>query len=259
MDADSNAGPGASSEHAPGARVLVVEDHGPSAALVRQFLEREGYAVVEAADGPAALRSVTAQPCDAVVLDLGLPGLDGMEVLRALRRDSGVPVIVLTARDEEASKLAGFDAGADDYVVKPFSFPELGARLRAVLRRGEPAGAPEPLEIGGLVVDVDAGEVHLDGEPVVLTAKEFALLAYLAAAAGRCVRRDELLHHVWGSAEDWQDPATVTEHIRRLRRKIDPDPRRPRFIETVRGMGYRFAATEGYVTEGPAAEESAPA
>jgi DNA-binding response OmpR family regulator len=238
-DAASNAGPGGPPVPA---RVLVVEDHGPSSALVRQFLERDGYVVVEAPDGPSALQALTAAPCDAVVLDLGLPGLDGMEVLRALRRDSGVPVIVLTARDEEATKLAGFEAGADDYVVKPFSFPELGARLRAVLRRGEPVGPRERLEIDGLVVDVDAGEVTLDGATVDLTAKEFALLAFLASSAGRCVRRDELLLHVWGSAEDWQDPATVTEHIRRLRRKIDPDPRHPRFIETVRGMGYRFVA-----------------
>jgi two-component system response regulator VicR len=224
--------------------VLVVDDDDPSRALLRQYLERIGYAVSEASDGPAALRAVTADPPEVIVLDLGLPGLDGIDVLRAIRRASGVPVIVLTGRDEEVDKLSGFDAGADDYVVKPVSLPELGARVHAVLRRGERATPNERFELNGLVIDLAAAAVTLDGKPVELTRKEYALLAFFAQSQGRCLNREELLQHVWGSVGDWQDSATVTEHIRRLRRKIDPDPRNPRFIETVRGLGYRFATTE---------------
>ncbi len=224
--------------------VLVVDDDDPSRSLIRQYLERTGYAVSEAGDGPAALKAVTVERPEAIVLDLGLPGLDGLDVLRTIRRASGVPVIVLTGRDEEVDKLSGFDAGADDYVVKPVSLPELGARLRAVLRRGEPVVATERFELDGLVIDLAAATVTLDGNPVELTAKEYALLAFFAQSGGRCLDREELLHHVWGSVGDWQDSATVTEHIRRIRRKIDPDPENPRFIETVRGLGYRFATAE---------------
>lgn len=222
-------------------RVLVVDDDDPSRDLLRQFLERDGWVVTEAADGPAALKAATGTPIDVIILDLGLPGLDGLDVLKAVRRASGVPVIVVTGRDEEVDKLSGFDAGADDYLVKPFSLPELAARIRAVLSRGEPAPAAARLEFDGLVVDVDAASVTLDGAPVELTRKEFGILAFLAATPGRCVGRDELLHHVWGSTSDWQDSATVTEHVRRIRKKIEPDPDRPRYIETVRGLGYRFA------------------
>jgi DNA-binding response OmpR family regulator len=225
-------------------RVLVVDDDGPSRDLIRQFLEREGWTVSEASDGPAALRTATETTVDVIVLDLGLPGIDGIDVLKAIRKASGVPIIVVTGRDEEGDKLSGFDAGADDYVVKPYSLPELGARVRAVLRRGTPAPAATQLVFDGLVIDLDAARVELDGSDVVLTRKEFALLAFLAATPGRCIGRDELLHHVWGSVAEWQDTATVTEHIRRLRKKIDPDPERPRFVETVRGHGYRFLAPE---------------
>ena len=225
-------------------RVLVVDDDGPSRDLIREFLEREGCVVTEAADGPAALRAATETRADVIILDLGLPGLDGLDVLKAVRRASGVPVIVVTGRAEEVDKLSGFDAGADDYLVKPFSLPELAARVRAVLSRGEPTPTSPRLEYDGLVIDVEAASVALDGSAVELTHKEYGILVFLAAAPGRCVARDELLHHVWGSTPDWQDSATVTEHIRRLRKKIDPDPDRPRFIETVRGHGYRFAAPE---------------
>ncbi len=224
-----------------GCRVLVVDDDDPSRSLISQYLERVGYEVTEAGDGPAALRAVTAGSPEVVVLDLGLPGIDGLDVLRSIRRASGVAVIVLTGRDEEVDKLSGFEAGADDYIVKPVSLPELGARVRAVLRRGEIVAPAERIAIDGLVIDLVAATVTLDGSPVELTRKEFALLAYFAQEAGRCLTRDELLHHVWGSAEQWQDSATVTEHIRRLRRKIDPDPDHPRFIATIRGHGYRFA------------------
>lgn len=224
-----------------GCRVLVVDDDDPSRSLISQYLEREGYAVTEAGDGPAALQAVTAWAPEVVVLDLGLPGLDGLDVLRTIRRASGVAVIVLTGRDEEVDKLSGFDAGADDYIVKPVSLPELGARVRAVLRRGAAVTPTERIAIDGLVIDLLAATVTLDGRPVELTRKEYALLAYFAQEAGRCLTREELLHHVWGSAEEWQDSATVTEHIRRLRRKIDPDSDHPRFIATIRGHGYRFA------------------
>jgi len=226
---------------APGRRVLVVDDDEPSRSLMRQYLEREGYSVAEAGDGPAALRAVSAERPDVVVLDLGLPGIDGLDVLRSIRRTSGIAVIVVTGRDEEVDKLSGFDAGADDYVVKPISLVELGARVRAVLRRGEPQPPVERVEIDGLVVDLAAATVTLDGRPVELTAKEYGLLAYFAVSAGRCLTRDELLHNVWGSTNEWQGDATVTEHIRRLRRKIEADPGRRRYIETVRGLGYRFA------------------
>ena len=153
-----------------------------------------------------------------------------------------MPIIVVTGRDEEIDKLSGLDAGADDYMVKPYSLPELAARVRAVLRRGAPASAARRMELDGLVIDTEAAHITLDGAPVEVTPKEYALVAYLAASPGRCIGREELLHHVWGSAADWQDSATVTEHIRRLRKKIDPDPDQPRFIETVRGHGYRFVA-----------------
>jgi len=225
-------------------RVLVVDDDDPSRALLRLYLERIGYEVSEASDGPAALRAVTSDPPEVVVLDLGLPGLDGIDVLRSIRRASGLPVIVLTGRADEVDKLSGFDAGADDYVVKPVSLPELGARLRAVLRRGERAAPSERFELDGLVIDLAAAAVTLDGKPVELTRKEYSLLAFFTQSDGRCLNREELLQHVWGSVGDWQDSATVTEHIRRLRRKIDPDPRHPRFIETVRGLGYRFITTD---------------
>jgi len=229
----------------PARHILVVDDDDPSRSLIRQYLARMGFAVTEAGDGPAALRAVTSDPPDAIVLDLGLPGIDGLDVLRGIRRASGVPVIVLTGRDEEVDKLSGFDAGADDYVVKPVSLPELGARVGAVLRRGVAAPPTVRVEVDGLIVDLDAAAVTLDGNRVELTRKEYELLAFFAQSGGRCLDRDELLHHVWGSVGEWQDSATVTEHIRRLRRKIDPDPTHPRFITTVRGHGYRFSGTDG--------------
>lgn len=223
-----------------GSTVLVVEDDDGNRLLVRRFLEAEGYCVMEAADGPAALRALGPSVPDAIVLDLGLPGLDGLNVLRRIRRDSGVPVLVLTGRDEEPSKLDGFDAGADDYMVKPFSLPELGARLRALLRRGLPKPPVERFEFDGLVVDVARGEVTLRGEPVALRPKEFTLLGFLASSPGRVFSRAELLEHVWGSTAQWQEAATVTEHIRRVRRKLGARPDDTWRIETVRGFGYRF-------------------
>ncbi len=223
-----------------GFRILVVEDDDGNRLLVRRFLESEGYCVAEAADGPAALREVGASSPDAIIMDLGLPGLDGLSVLRRIRRDSGVPVMVLTGRDEEPSKLDGFDAGADDYVVKPFSLPELGARLGALLRRGSPKPPVERFEFDGLIVDVGRAEVTLRGELVLLRPKELTLLGFLASAPGRVFSRSVLLEHVWGSTAEWQEVATVTEHIRRVRTKLGERPDDTWRIETVRGVGYRF-------------------
>jgi DNA-binding response OmpR family regulator len=223
------------------ATILVVEDDDGNRLLLRRFLEGEGHEVVEAADGPTALRVLQATAPHAVVLDLGLPGLDGLDVLRRVRRDSGVPVLVLTGRDEEPSKLDGFEAGADDYVVKPFSLPELGARLRALLRRGQPHPVAERFEFGTLVIDAAAKTVAVEGDVVPLRPKELQLLAFLASSPGRVFSRDELLEHVWGSTASWQEAATVTEHVRRIRQRLGERPDDPWRIETVRGLGYRFA------------------
>ncbi len=222
-------------------RILVVEDDDGNRLLVRRYLEDEGYRVSEAVDGPAALQAVGASSPDAIIMDLGLPGLDGLSVLRRIRRDSGVPVILLTGRDEEPSKLDGFDAGADDYIVKPFSLPELGARLAALLRRGLPKPPVERFEFDGLVVDVARAEVTLNGEPVLLRPKELTLLGFLASSPGRVFSRSVLLEHVWGSTAEWQEAATVTEHIRRVRTKLGERPDDTWRIETVRGVGYRFS------------------
>lgn len=222
--------------------VLVAEDDPASRTATRLFLQRVGYHVGEAADGPATLREASLGRYDLVVLDLGLPGLDGEEVLARLRRDSALPVIVLTGRSEEAERVRVLDLGADDYVVKPCSLPELEARIRAVLRRGQQTPNSTRIEHEGLVVDRTAHRVEVDGKQVELTPKEFDLLAFLAGAPDQVFSREELLEHVWGSTQEWQDPATVTEHVRRLRLKLEPDPATPRWLHTVRGIGYRFTA-----------------
>jgi two-component system, OmpR family, phosphate regulon response regulator PhoB len=221
--------------------VLVAEDDPSSRTATRLFLQRVGYRVGEAADGPATLREASMGHYDLVVLDLGLPGLDGEEVLARLRRDSSLPVIVLTGRSEEAERVRVLDLGADDYVVKPCSLPELEARIRAVLRRGQSSQPQNRIEHEGLVIDRIAHRVEVDGRVLDLTPKEFDLLAFLAATPDHVFTREELLEHVWGSTQEWQDPATVTEHIRRLRLKLEGDPANPRWLHTVRGIGYRFA------------------
>jgi DNA-binding response OmpR family regulator len=221
--------------------VLVAEDDSASRTATRLFLQRVGYRVGEAADGPGTLREASMGSYDLVLLDLGLPGLDGEEVLARLRRDSSLPVIVLTGRTEEAERVRVLNLGADDYVVKPCSLPELEARIRAVLRRGQPAPVDTRIEHEGLVIDRSAHRVEVDGSTVDLTPKEFDLLAFLASAPDQVFTREELLEHVWGSTQEWQDPATVTEHVRRLRLKLEPDPATPRWLHTVRGIGYRFS------------------
>jgi DNA-binding response OmpR family regulator len=224
--------------------VLVVEDDDGNRLLVRRYLEHEGLCPIEVADGPAALRAVAEQAPDAIVLDLGLPGLDGLDVLARIRRDSAVPVLVLTGRDNEPDLLAAFAAGADDYLAKPYSLPELGARLRALLRRGTASPGPEPLVFGPLEIDLDAARVTQAGEPVDLRPKELALLAFLAASPGRCFSRDDLLASVWGSTAAWQQASTVTEHVHRLRHKLHTEEGHD-WIETVRGLGYRFTPPTG--------------
>jgi DNA-binding response OmpR family regulator len=222
------------------ARVLVVEDDPNVAEVVARYLEREGYQVETVADGKEGLARALADPPELVVLDLMLPGLSGLEVCRHLRAEAPVPVIMLTARGEEADRIAGLELGADDYLAKPFSPRELTARVKAVLRRaaGPVATQPVALRAGGLEVDLVAHETRVDGEVVALTTKEFDLLAHLMQHPRRAFRREELLEDVWGFS--YGDTSTVTVHVRRLREKIEPDPSAPRHVCTVWGVGYRF-------------------
>lgn len=223
------------------ARILVVEDDPSVAEVVSRYLEREGFVVDRASDGYQASGLAAASVPDLVVLDLSLPGVDGLEVLRRLRALAPVPVIILTARGEETDRMEGFELGADDYVVKPFSARELVARVRAVLRRSRDLGGSASLEAlgsGDLEVDPRARQARVRGHPIVLTAREFDLLVFLMSRRGRVCRREELLEQLWGTHHG--DPATLTVHVRRLREKIEVDPSRPQRIQTVWGVGYRF-------------------
>jgi DNA-binding response OmpR family regulator len=223
-------------------KVLVVDDEPTIVEIVARYMERAGYETYEAADGPEALRLAELHRPDLVVLDLMLPGIDGIEVMRQLHARPGphVAVILLTARGEESDRLVGLRDGADDYVVKPFSPAELVARVDAVLRRvAPPSDELPPIERGGLRVEPATRRVLLDGEEISLTQREFDLLAYLAANPGQVFSRDQLMEAVWGHSF-FEDTSTVTVHVRRLRAKLDDDPSMPRFIETVWGLGYRF-------------------
>jgi DNA-binding response OmpR family regulator len=224
-------------------RVLIVEDDPNVAEVVARYLEREGYRVETTGDGAMGLERALRDLPDLVVLDLMLPSVGGIEVCRRLREVAPVPVIMLTARGEEADRIAGLELGADDYVSKPFSPRELTARVRAVLRRANGAlsgtvSGPKVLQAGEIEVDVVAHEVRIRGELVALTAKEFDLLAHLMRDPRRAFRREELLQDVWGFS--YGDTSTVTVHIRRLREKIEADPSAPRHVATVWGVGYRF-------------------
>jgi DNA-binding response OmpR family regulator len=225
-------------------RVLVVEDDRTVAEVVTRYLEREGFVVESVGDGNDALARADAQLPDLVVLDIMLPGLDGLEVCRRLRSRAPIPVVMLTARGSEEDRVLGLELGADDYVSKPFSPRELTARVKAVLRRaGSPLGEVESagtVEYDGLQIDFGAREARVRGELATLTAREFELLAFLARRPRQVFRRDELLEHVWGYT--YGDTSTVTVHIRRLREKIEDDPSTPRRITTVWGVGYRFDA-----------------
>ncbi|HSM01002.1 MAG TPA: response regulator transcription factor [Acidimicrobiia bacterium] len=220
--------------------VLVVDDEPTVREIVVAYLEREGYRTAEAADGEAALAAIASRRPDLVVLDVMLPKVDGFDILSRLRRDGDIPVVLLTARAEESDRVLGLGLGADDYVVKPFSPRELVARVRSVLRRASPSRSTSRLEFDGLVIDGSTREVHVRKRLVALTPKEFDLLAFLAAAPRQVFSRAQLLDHVWASSVDFQDPSTVTVHVRRLRQKIEDDPDDPRRVTTVWGVGYRF-------------------
>jgi two-component system, OmpR family, response regulator ResD len=221
--------------------VLVVDDEPIVREVVVRYLEHEGYTTLEAGDGEHARILLEAHRPDLVVLDVMLPGIDGLELCRWIRAKSDLPVILLTARGEEADRIIGLELGADDYVTKPFSPRELAARVRTVLRRSAPpVDEDERLAFDGLELDAATREVRKEGEELKLTAKEFDLLWFLASNPRKVFSRDQLMSRVWGY-EAALDTGTVTVHVRRLREKIEERPSHPRFLQTVWGVGYRFA------------------
>jgi DNA-binding response OmpR family regulator len=222
--------------------ILVVEDEMKIARVVRDYLAQAGYEVLVAGDGDSALAAARGSKPDLIVLDLGLPRRDGLDVTRELRRTSNVPIVMVTARGDEAERIVGLELGADDYVVKPFSPKELVARVRAVLRRLDTAGVgpAEIVRVGGLEVDVPRMRVWVAGRPVDLTPTEFQLLLTLARQPGRVFTRAQLLDAVHGVAVESYERA-IDAHVKNIRKKIEPTPGRPRYLLTVHGVGYRFA------------------
>ena len=225
-----------SGNRAVGGTVLIVEDEHSIGSLIRSYLSRDGYGVVWVRSGEEALVELVRHSVRIVVLDIGLPGMDGFEVCRQIRARSSVPILVVTARDEEADRVAGLELGADDYITKPFSPRELVARVKAILRRAEPAPREPVLTLGDIVVDLQGREVAVGGEPVELTAKEFDLLACLLENPGIVLSRDTLLDRAWGTTYPG-GTRTVDVHVGQLRRKLG----RPGLIRTVRGAGYKAA------------------
>jgi DNA-binding response OmpR family regulator len=225
-----------------GETILVVDDEPKLVKTVRAYLENAGFRVVTANDGQMALTVHRHEKPSLVILDLGLPGMDGLDVARTLRRDSNVPIIMLTARVDETDKLIGLELGADDYVTKPFSPRELVARVRAVLRRtgGEREQPQAPIVAGDVYVDLERRRATVGGTPVDLTPTEFDLLVVLARHPGRVFSRLELLDRVQGYAFEGYE-RTVDAHVKNLRQKIEPDPKDPRYVLTVYGVGYRFS------------------
>jgi DNA-binding response OmpR family regulator len=231
-------------------RVLIVDDDEGVRTAVTWALQADGFDVTAVDNGLAAMESIESSPPSLVVLDLSLPGLGGLDILRRLRTDEQrdgrwhLPVIVLSGRDSETDRIVGLDLGADDYLVKPFSPGELAARARSVLRRSSPpdqaAGQPFEPTGDGVEIDRSSRDVWVDGRPVELAAKEFDLLAYFVDHPRRACTRSELLDAVWASNSGWQNESTVTEHVYRLRHKIEDDPGRPRRLRTVRAVGYRW-------------------
>ena len=227
---------------AAGARILVVEDEEALADSVRYNLEREGYRVTVATDGRRAVERFRSEPPALVILDLMLPELSGLDVCRLIRAESDVPIIMVTAKDSEADKVAGLELGADDYVTKPFSVRELVSRVRANLRRVRPQAAPsreEVLAAGPIRMDVGRHEVTVRGGSVSLPPKEFELLETLLARKGRLLTREFLIEEVWGP-DYYGDTRTLDVHVKRLRRKVEEDPHHPVHLVTVRGLGYKF-------------------
>ncbi|GAB2603425.1 response regulator transcription factor [Pseudactinotalea suaedae] len=229
--------------------VLVVDDEPMVREVVARYLALDGHHVHEAGDGAAARDLLAREHVDLVVLDVMLPELDGLTLLRQIRSQGDVPVVLLTARGEETDRLLGLELGADDYVVKPFSAREVVARVRNILRRATPSstvpGDDQPAELcfGDLRIDTGARVVTVAGAEKALTAKEFDLLAFLATWPRQVFNRAQLLERVWDSSAEYQDPATVTVHVGRLRQKVEPDPEHPRWLTTVWGVGYRFDPT----------------
>lgn len=221
-------------------QVLTVEDDDSIRTVVRLALEDEGWGVIEAGNGEDALELFRANSADVVLIDIMLPGMDGFEVCRAIRRTTDVPIIMVTARSDTHDVVAGLEAGADDYLTKPFEPKELSARIRALLRRSRSPGTDSSqMSFGELSVSPDEGVIMLHGEPVHLTKTEFKLLVELASGPGKVFSRESLLEKVWGY-DYFGDGRLVDVHIRRLRTKIEPDPAEPRYVVTVRGLGYKL-------------------
>jgi|TARA_B100000902_G_scaffold377037_1_gene408865 DNA-binding response OmpR family regulator len=221
-------------------KILVVEDDERIRTAVRLALEKEGWEVFEAASGEEALEIFQNQICDIVLIDIMLPGIDGFEVCRAVRRISDLPIVMVTARDDTHDVVAGLEAGADDYLTKPFAPKELSARIRALLRRVRiPTPDLSTLEFGDLKILPDQGQIIVNGKTIHLTRTEFQLLVELASVPGRVFSREELLERVWGK-DYFGDGRLVDVHVRRLRKKIEPEDAKPRYVVTVRGFGYKL-------------------
>jgi DNA-binding response OmpR family regulator len=219
--------------------VLVIDDEPRIADLVRDYLDEVGFSVIVAGDGPSALESFNRHRPDAVILDLGLPGMDGLDVVRRLRDQSDVPIVILTARSDETDRVVGLELGADDYVVKPFGLKELVARVRAVLRRVDAGADTDVHRVADVVVDVPKMRVTAAGTKVELTPTEFQLVATMIAQPGRVFTRGQLLDAVHGVSFESYERA-VDAHIKNIRSKLESDPRKPRYVLTVHGVGYRF-------------------
>jgi DNA-binding response OmpR family regulator len=224
------------------ATILLVDDEEAVQKLLTFPLEREGFRVLQARDGEDALRRFGGERVDLVVLDLMLPKVDGLEVCRRLRAQSTVPIIMLTARDDELDKVVGLEIGADDYITKPFSIREFRSRVRALLRRAALGGQPDGrdvIRVGGLAIDLARRSVTIDDRPVELTYVEFELVRTMASRPGRVFSRQALLEALWGDYA-YREPRTIDVHVRHLREKLEPDPHAPQLIQTVRGVGYRL-------------------
>jgi DNA-binding response OmpR family regulator len=221
-------------------KILVVDDEMKIARLVRDYLIEAGFDVVLASTGPAALAAARSDRPDLVVLDLGLPGMDGYDVTRSIRSQSAIPIIMLTARSEETDRIVGLELGADDYVVKPFSPRELVARVKAVLRRVSGEVGSETIRVRDLVISIPHRSVERDGSRIELTASEFGLLRALASSPGRVFTRGQLLDAMWGVSFESYERA-IDAHVKNLRRKLEPDPRHPTYVLTVYGVGYKFS------------------